>query len=126
MRYIAAALLLTLTVPAWAGNFATCLLDKLPGTANQPTHGAVFQTCTKNYPGRYFDIKKGSGRGIFGFADGNSCVIKKAKNTPYELSSMQVAFACRCLYDSPSYEGEMCQTPPPGLTPFTGKLDGER
>ena len=35
MRPIA-ALLLTLAAPAWAGNFATCILDKMPGTAKSP------------------------------------------------------------------------------------------
>lgn len=102
------ALLLLAASPAWAANFATCILDKMPGTANQPTHGAVFQVCSKEHPGRYSDIEKGDGRGIFGYADGNACTIQKAKNTPYELSSMQIAFACRCLYDAPRQKGELC------------------
>ena len=105
---IVTALLLASCGPVFAGNFAECLLDRLPGTANQPTHGAVFQVCTKDHPGRYSDIEKGSGRGVFGYADGNACTIQKARSTPYELSSMQIAFACRCLYDAPRQQGELC------------------
>ena len=108
MKSALACAALFVCTTAWAGNFAECILDKLPGTANQPTHGAVFQACAKKYPAKYFEIQKGSSRGLFGYSDGNACTIKKAKNTSYGLSSMQIAFSCRCLYDAPAYKGEMC------------------
>lgn len=107
-RTITALVLAIFYSPAWAGNFATCILDKLPGAANQPTHGAVFQVCTKEYPTRYIEVEKGSGRGLFGFKDGASCIMKKARETPFELSAMQIGFACRCLYDAPQFEKQMC------------------
>lgn len=108
---VCAAALMVAAPSVLASNFAECILDKLPGTANQPTHGAAFQQCTNEHPSGYFGVKKGSGRGVFGFSDGNACIVKKAKNTAYELSSMQIAFSCRCLYDKPSFAGEMCAHP---------------
>lgn len=36
-----AALLLAAPGVAMAANYATCLLDNLPGTANQATHAAI-------------------------------------------------------------------------------------
>jgi hypothetical protein len=97
--------------PALAYNFAECILDKLPGSSNQATHGAVFNICREKSNEKYTEILKGSGRGFFGHADGNSCVLKKAKETSYQLSAMQIAFACRCLYDPPEYNGQTCINP---------------
>ena len=44
MRQIAAIALLA-TSPAWAGNFATCVLDKMPGTQNDVAAVAIYQVC---------------------------------------------------------------------------------
>lgn len=86
---------------ATAGNYATCLLDKLPGTTNYATHVAIIQTCTREYPAQLLDVGQGSGRGLFGFADGNACTIKKAKDTPLQASAGMIAVVCRRLYDEP-------------------------
>lgn len=102
------ALLLLFAGPIYAANYATCILDKMPGTANQPTHAAVVNSCTHAHPGRYSDIAQGSGRGLFGYSDGNSCTITRAKDTVFAISSMQIAQACRCLYDAPRQQGELC------------------
>jgi hypothetical protein len=37
--------------PALAANMATCLLDKLPGVANDVAAQAVFQVCSAEHPG---------------------------------------------------------------------------
>lgn len=91
-----------------AANFATCLLDKLPGTQNGAVHAAVFQTCGQEYPSRYSGVEKGSGRGIFGFSDGNACTLKKAASTSFQPSAGAIAVACRCLYDKQQANGQMC------------------
>lgn len=67
----------------------------------------VEKKATRNIP------KSLKARGVvfFGHADGNSCVLKKAKETSYQLSAMQIAFACRCLYDPPEYKGQTCINP---------------
>lgn len=109
MSYLPALLLLA-AAPAWAANFATCLLDKLPGTQNGAVHAAVFQTCGQEHPSLYSGVEKGSGRGIFGFSDGNACTLKKAASTSFQPSAGAIAVACRCLYDKPVIEGASCSS----------------
>ncbi len=94
-----AALLLAAPGVALAANYATCLLDKLPGTSNQATHAAIVQTCMHEHPAQFGGVEQGSGRGLFGFKDGNACTIKKAKDTTFQASAAMMAAACRRLYD---------------------------
>lgn len=107
IRWIFAALTLA-AAPAWAANYATCILDKMPGTQNGAVYAAVFQTCGQEHPSRYSGVEKGSGRGIFGFSDGNACILKKAASTPYQPSAAAISVACRCLYDKPQVSGQTC------------------
>jgi hypothetical protein len=107
IRFLVAALALA-SAPTWAGDFATCILDNMPGASNGATNAAVLQSCSREHPGRYSTIKKGSGRGLFGFDDGNACVIKKAKDTSYQPAAIAISSACRCLYDKAQSDGEMC------------------
>ena len=102
------ALLLLAASPAWAANFATCILDKMPGTQNGAVHVAVLQSCGQEHPARYSGVRKGDGRGLFGFSDGNACTLKKAASTPFQPSAGAIAVACRCLYDKPQADGQMC------------------
>ena len=104
------ALLLLAAAPAFAGNFATCILDKMPGTQNGATHAAVVQSCGQEHPARYSGVIKGDGRGLFGFSDGNACIIKKAPSTSYQPAAGAIAFACRCLYEKPVIEGANCSS----------------
>lgn len=96
---------------AMAGNFADCILDKMPGSANGATHAAVFRACAEKYPEKYFGIERGSGRGLFGFKDENECTIKKAQNTTFQYSAGAIGIACACLYKEPLFKGELCQAP---------------
>lgn len=107
IRWSIAALVLAAS-PAWAANYATCILDKMPGTANWATHTAVLQTCSHEHPARFSGVKKGSGRGLFGFADGNACIIKKAASTSFQPAATAIASSCRCLYDKPVVGGSSC------------------
>lgn len=87
---------------AHAGNFATCILDKMPGSSNGATHAAVWRSCSNEFPGRFTGVEQGTGRGLFGFDDGNACTIKKAASTTYAMSANTIGVACRCLYDKPN------------------------
>jgi hypothetical protein len=91
-----------LSGPAVASNFAQCILEKMPGSANQAMHAAIFQTCARDHPTQYRGIEKGEGRGLFGFSDGNACTIKKAAGTTFQPSAYAIARACKCLYDAPN------------------------
>lgn len=111
---------LCVLVPLWASsshaaNFADCILEKMPGSMNQATTTAVHVTCTKKHPEQFFQIKKGSGRGLFGlvgFADPESCTIKKSRETSHVIAAYRIAAACRCLYGEPEFSGEACEYRP--------------
>lgn len=101
---------------AHAGNFAECILDKMPGSENEAFTTSVISTCTQENPGTFYNIGKGEGRGLFGFGDGNSCIQKKTKETRNQRAAFVIANACRCLHDKSSFDGEMCAVRP--FTPF--------
>lgn len=97
---------------AFANNFAECVLEKMPGSANEAITTAVMSTCSNENPGGYYNVMKGSGRGIFGFSDPNSCILKKAHDTPNQRGALLIANACRCLYSVPTLEDEPCMYRP--------------
>lgn len=102
-----------------ASNLAACILEKMPGSSNEAVNAAVWQTCRKEFPQGFYEIKKGDGRGLFGFSDGNACTLKKAAGTSWQPSALAISRACMCLYDKPGYEGEMCDYRPVNWNDFT-------
>jgi hypothetical protein len=102
-------LLALLMVAATAhADYAECILDKVPGMANAPAAFAVHRSCTNEHPLQYSAISKGHARGIFGFSDGEACIIKKGRDTAQYNAAFMIAAACRCLYDAPAYQGQTC------------------
>ncbi|XJC76764.1 hypothetical protein ACHFCA_10560 [Delftia tsuruhatensis] len=57
-------LLATVVAPALAADYATCLLDKLPGVKNAPAHAAALNLCAQQHPDRFFEVRRGSGSGL--------------------------------------------------------------
>lgn len=101
MRRTIPALLLLATVPAFAANYATCLLDALPGTQNDVAAHAAMQVCQSKHPGGLEAVQQGSGRGIFGYNSGAECTAKKAGDTRSQRAAYIIGAACRRLYDEP-------------------------
>lgn len=120
MRHLPALFLAVATSPAFAANFATCILDKMPGVANDVAANAVYRVCVDKHPG---DVEQGAGRGFFGYANGAECITAKAKDTRSARAAQIIGFACRKLYDESEITHFLRQEPK--LRPFTGKLDGE-
>ncbi|MEG0557957.1 MAG: hypothetical protein RR574_16070 [Comamonas sp.] len=112
---IGGALLALAAAQAQAANYATCLLDKLPDTQNDVAAQANMQVCMDRHPGGIETVTQGKGRGLFGFNSGAECTAKKASDTRSNRAAVLIGVACRKLYDEPIK-----------LTPFSGKLDGER
>lgn len=50
--------------PLHAADYATCLLDKLPGVKNAPAHAAALNLCAQQHPDKFFEVRCGSGRGL--------------------------------------------------------------
>ncbi len=88
--------------PAFAGNFATCVLDKAPGVANDPAAYAVSQLCLSEHPGGIQAVAQGSGRGFLSFKSGAECTVKKAADTRSNQAAHMIGVACRRLYDEPN------------------------
>ena len=98
MRLVPIALLLLAAAPAWAGNFATCILDKMPGTQNDVAANAVYQVCNSKHGGLQ-TVAQGSGRGLFSYDSGAECTAKKAGDTRSSQAAHMIGVACRKLYD---------------------------
>lgn len=102
MRHALPALFLLTTAPAFAANYATCLLDDLPGTQNDVAAHATMQVCQGKHPGGLEAVQQGSGRGIFGYNSGAECTAKKAGETRSQRAAYMIGAACRQLYDEPA------------------------
>lgn len=87
---------------AMAANYATCLLEKLPGTQNDIAAQAVHQLCVTEYPGGLQAVPQGDGRGLFSFSSGADCTVKKAGDTRSNRAAQLIGVACRRLYDKPN------------------------
>lgn len=87
------------STPAIAGNFATCILDRMPGTQNDTVAYAIMRICKEKYPGGLDSVIGGGGRGWLGFESGAECSAKKAAKTPNQRAAFIISAACRRLYD---------------------------
>ena len=56
--------LLAFVSPAFAADYATCLLNKLPGVKNAPAHAAALNLCSQQHPDKFFEVRRGSGSGL--------------------------------------------------------------
>ncbi|GAB2531219.1 hypothetical protein [Simplicispira piscis] len=93
------ALAFAFASPAFAGNYAECIIDKMPGVANDTAATAVYQMCKSEYPGTINSVPQGSGRGMFSFKSGAECTAKKAGDTRSNQAAHMIGVACRKLYD---------------------------
>ena len=101
LQEIAALLLVLAAAPAFAANFATCVLDKMPGTQNDVAAVAIYQVCRAKH-GSIETVAQGSGRGIFSPDSGAECTAKKAGDTRSNRAAFLIGAACRKLYDEPN------------------------
>lgn len=88
---------------AYAGNYATCILDKLPGTQNDMAARAALQFCAEKYPKKYEEIELGSGRGFLSYNSGAECALDNSKHTRSNGAAYAIGVACRTLYDKPNF-----------------------
>lgn len=98
IRTILAALLF-LPVVASASDYAQCVLERVPGVANDAAAIAAHQVCLSKFPGGIQSVKQGSGRGFFGYDSGAECTLKKAGETRSQRGAAMISASCRKLYD---------------------------
>lgn len=93
-------ILLAATPVAYAGNFAECLLDKLPGVRGNQATTASLRICLAQHPGAWSSVEQGMGRGVFADYDsGDECTLELAKETTDRQAGYLIAMSCRLLYD---------------------------
>ncbi len=109
LRSLIAATLLS-CAPAWAGNFATCILDKMPGTQNDVAAQAIYQVCNSKHTGGLQAVAQGSGRGLFSHDSGAECTAKMAGDTRSNRAAFMIGAACRKLYE-PDWESGVISPP---------------
>ncbi|THF55902.1 hypothetical protein [Pseudothauera rhizosphaerae] len=97
------AFFLALPVVVQAANYGTCLLDKLPGTANDVAANAIVQVCLAENPGGIQAVAQGSGRGWFSHKSGAECTAKLAADTRSNRAAALIRQACVKLYDEPNF-----------------------
>lgn len=115
IKLLATAALLTLAVHAQAGNYATCLLDKLPGLENDHAASAAVEVCREKFPGGLESVPKGSGRGMFSFESGADCALSKSGDTRSRDAAYMIRASCNRLYDVPQPSTkEACEKENPG------------
>nr|WP_185965433.1 hypothetical protein [Pseudomonas mendocina] len=101
-KLLITAALLAFSSLAQAGNYATCLLDKLPGVQNHGASVSAVRVCQSKYPGGLASVEQGAGRGLFASYDsGDECTYDKAKDTRYTGAVRVMAEACMRLYNKP-------------------------
>jgi len=111
-RLMVAAVLAALGTPALAADYATCLLDNLPGVKNGPAHAAALNLCGSKYPDRFFDVRRGSGRGLLGPKSPEQCTLDKARDTSWQPAAGMIMRACGCLYTPSAGPTDMCERYP--------------
>lgn len=109
LKKVTAALLLAFASSAYAGNYATCLLDNLPGVKSGPATTAAINVCAQKFPDKYYDIERGSGRGILGYSSAEQCTLAKSKDTPWQPAARVIKQSCDCLYGVSSSKFDMCE-----------------
>ena len=102
MHHLVALLLAAVTAPAFAANYAACILDQMPSVANDVAAHAVHQVCLRENPEGLNAVEQGSGRGFFSFDSGAECTAKKAGEVRSNQAARMIGISCRKLYDAPN------------------------
>lgn len=111
-RLLVAAALAALGSQALAADYATCLLDKLPGVKNAPAHAAALNLCAQQHPDKFFEVRRGSGRGLLGPKSPEQCTLDKARDTSWQPAAGMIMRACGCLYTPSAGPTDMCERYP--------------
>ncbi|MFP3567850.1 hypothetical protein [Paraburkholderia sp. SIMBA_030] len=81
------------------GDFYSCILDSMPGVANDIAAAMIFADCNRRYPEPH-RVERRSG--IFArYTLGEACVTDRARSTASFIGAASIDTACRALYDPP-------------------------
>ncbi|SDG85258.1 hypothetical protein SAMN05216588_101189 [Pseudomonas flavescens] len=90
-----------------AANYATCLLDKLPGVQNQAATTAAVVMCEADFPGGMAKVPQGDSRGVFAsYRSGSECTLEKSRDTRFVRAVQLISSACHRIYNEPHPKAE--------------------
>lgn len=94
--FLCAALLPSI---ATAGNFATCILERMPGVKAPQVSAAVVRACQAAHPDGLQGVAWGAGKGWFAkYQSPDECLSDKAKETALLIAVSHIRNACGVLY----------------------------
>lgn len=79
-------------------DFGDCILDRMPGTANDIAAGQIYAACVEKFPRAADDIKKETGT-FAKYKNGRECVIANAKNTSSPIAAKVITSVCFAKYE---------------------------
>ena len=83
-------------------NFQECVLDRMPGAANNSVAYEIAGECSRKFPADA-PVKKQTGF-FAAFHSGSECTLKKAKDTQSQLAARVIQAACYTLYEPPQLD----------------------
>lgn len=103
---VVSALLLSSPAQAfWGpGTYEECLLDRLPGTANDSAAKIIMQSCLDRFPrpttppSIWAEDEKQKKSGFF-HPSAQDCALKYGKSTPSPLAGRAIVAACHIIYE---------------------------
>ena len=115
-KFLIVGALVAISNTAIAANYATCLLDKLPGVQNQAATNAAVVMCQTDFPGGMSSVPHGSGRGVFSkYRSGSECTLEESRDTKFIGAVRLINSACNRLYsEMPPSDKEACEKSNPG------------
>lgn len=119
MRILVGALvgLFAFANPAWAGNYATCLLKHMPGLNNDAAAQAAINLCMGEFPNGMTNVSQGEGRGFLSYNSGAECALKKGGETHSQMAGRAILMACNRLYNEPQHPADQFKATPAGTPP---------
>lgn len=77
---------------------AECVLDEMPGVANNSAASQTMEACRKKWPGDFRYRPAPAGPSLFGYSSAAECASKKGRETSSERAGRYITNACRILY----------------------------
>jgi hypothetical protein len=86
-------------IPSSTTVYEDCILEKMPGVANDAAAMAILRLCKAKYP-RSEDSFLQVRDGWFDYSSGAECTAKKGKDTQSRFAGNLIATSCNKLYKS--------------------------
>lgn len=101
-------LLALVAAQAQAANFATCVVENMAGVKNAMAYTAALNICSQRFPDKFYEIRRGSARGLLNNTSPDQCTLEKTKDTAWQPAAALIKQSCDCLYTKSNSSTDMC------------------